>query len=416
MSLNLDLINILIALAAATNLLYGFLVYTRNKSSASNLSFFALAWATTMWGLTMIVFRSTSSTEIALFAARGLYVAAAAIPTFFVLFAALFPNTKYTLSWQKTLVLFTPLSAITLLIFAPSIFIQNIILEKASENIILFNFTAHVIYALYVAGMFLLSYLLLIRKYIHHKGVLRSQIIYILLGALVPTLVGLFSNLLLPLYNEFRWNWVGQISIAVTTSIITYGIFRHRIFNIRIIATEILIFFVWFIAFLRIIFAETQTAIIFNVIAFLALLLVGVWLIRSVSREVDTREKLEELTGKLQHANARLRELDRQKSEFLSIATHQLRGPLAGIRGHLSLILDGSYGKVSERSLDIIRKIFISSGLLTQTINDFLDVSRIEQNSMQYDMTTFKCSDLLNEVVEELQPIAAERKLTLTFV
>ncbi|PCI30118.1 hypothetical protein COB52_01795, partial [Candidatus Kaiserbacteria bacterium] len=94
---------------------------------------------------------------------------------------------------------------------------------------------------------------------------------------------------------------------------------------------------------------------------------------------------------------------------------HQLRGPLAGIRGHLSLVIDGSYGEISKKAHEIIGKVFESSGLLTKTINDFLDVSRIEQGSMQYDRKKFEAQELVKDVVEELQPIASGRGLELTF-
>jgi len=415
MMLEFDTINTLIALAAVTNLIYGFLVYKRNKNSANNIAFFLLTVAVTVWGVAMIIFRSTESNAVTLAASYWLYAAAAAIPTFFVLFASLFPKDSYSLTRKQTFLIFAPLAAITLIIFTPSLFIESVLQQHGKENIIVFNTSLQIIYALYVAGMFLASYAILIKKYRASTGVLRSQVIYILIGAMVPTLVGLFSNLLLPLYNEFRWNWMGQISIAVTTGVITYGIFKHRIFDIRVIATEILIFVVWFIAFMRIVFASSTTAVLFNIFTFLILLAVGLGLIRSVTREVETREKLEKLTKELKVVNTRLRELDRQKSEFLSIATHQLRGPLAGIRGHLSLIVDGSYGKIPERAKDIIEKVFSSSGLLAQTINDFLDVSRIEQGSMQYEMKEFECNELVADVQQELTAVAKDRKLELSF-
>ncbi|MBF05548.1 hypothetical protein CL644_02470 [bacterium] len=416
MNLSFDTINALIALATVANLLYGFLVYKRNSASASNIAFFLLTIAVTGWGVTMIIFRSTTTLEIALNASYWLYAAAAAIPTFFLLFTILFPSEKYILTSKHTAYIFIPFSLVLFSIFYPDLFVKTVIFETGKEHIIVFEPLLHIGYALYVSGMFFASYFVLIRKYTKNAGVLRSQVIYILIGALVPTFVGLFSNLLLPIIGEFRWNWMGQISIAVTTGIITYGILRHRLFNIRIIATEILIFIVWFIAFLRIIFSDTPSAVIFNTIAFLALVTVGFWLVRSVSREVDTREELEVLTKQLKKANDRLKELDRQKSEFLSIATHQLRGPLAGIRGHLSLIIDGSYGEISKKASEVIIKVFEASGTLAGTINDFLNVSRIEQGRMQYDKEHFSCSELVKDITEELQPVAQTRNLELEFI
>lgn len=416
MNISFDTVNILIALATVANLLYGFLIYKRNNSSASNIVFFLLTLAVTGWGVTMILFRSTGDAGVALMTSYWLYAAAAAIPTFFLFFALLFPNERYSVKFRYTVSIFGVFTLVLVSILIPNFLIKTVILSSGNEHTIIFEPILHILYAVYVSSMFLIGHFVLVRKYLKSTGVLRSQIIYILIGALVPTFVGLFSNLLLPIYGEFRWNWMGQISIAVTTGIIMYGILRHRIFNIRVIATEILIFILWFIAFLRITFSDTPTSVIFNTVAFIALIIVGLWLVKSVSREVDTREKLEILSKKLKKTNDRLKELDRQKSEFLSIATHQLRGPLAGIRGHLSLIIDGSYGEVPKTALDIIIKVFESSGVLTGTINDFLNVSRIEQGRMQYDREDFRCSVLVEDIVSELLPIAQARKLELIFV
>lgn len=415
MILEFDIINILIALSTVANLLYGFLVYKRTQGSTSNSLFFLLAIAVSAWGISMIVFRSADSVLPALVAARWLYAAAAAIPTFFLLFALLYPQKKYTLRHRTTALVLIPYTFITLLVFLPNAFIQSVVINATGEHSIIFDQNLHVLYAFFVAGVFSTGYIALIRTYLKQKGLVRMQIVYILFGAMVPTLVGLFTNLILPIYGYFQWNWMGQISIAATTGLITYGILRHRIFNIRVIATELLIFVVWVIAFLRIVLSKDTAAVVFNTVAFGALILVGYWLIKSVTREVETREKLEKITHKLQETNDRLKELDRQKSEFLSIATHQLRGPLAGIRGHLSLIIDGSYGSIPERARDVITRVFTSSGLLAQTINDFLDVSRIEQGRMKYEMRDFDCDGLIAGIVEELRPVAEDRKLELSF-
>ena len=61
------------------------------------------------------------------------------------------------------------------------------------------------------------------------------------------------------------------------------------------------------------------------------------------------REEIEKLAKNLEHANDRLRILDKQKSEFVSIASHQLRSPLTAIRGYVSLIEEGNFGPVPEK-------------------------------------------------------------------
>jgi len=71
----------------------------------------------------------------------------------------------------------------------------------------------------------------------------------------------------------------------------------------------------------------------------------GILLIRSVRNEIKRREEVEKLSNELKSANIQLKKLDQAKSEFLSIASHQLYTPLTAIRGYLSMILEGDYGK-----------------------------------------------------------------------
>lgn len=127
-------------------------------------------------------------------------------------------------------------------------------------------------------------------------------------------------------------------------------------------------------------------------------------------------KKVEERTEDLTQANMRLQELDKKKSEFVSISSHQLRTPLTAIKGYASLLLEGSYGEVPEKLKDPLQKIFDSSTLMTVTISDFLDVAKIEEGKMQYDTTVFDLKQLVTEVVTEFKAIAARKNITLTFL
>ena len=79
----------------------------------------------------------------------------------------------------------------------------------------------------------------------------------------------------------------------------------------------------------------------------------------------------------------RLKQLDEAKSDFLSIASHQPETPLTAIKGYASMILEGSYGKISETTKGAVDKIFQSSQ--RRFDNRRLWTSHIEQGTMQYD-------------------------------
>lgn len=112
---------------------------------------------------------------------------------------------------------------------------------------------------------------------------------------------------------------------------------------------------------------------------FLLVVIAGYFLIRSVKREVERKEDLQKLSDSLAKANDRLEELDKQKSEFISIASHQLRTPLTAIRGYISLALEGSYGDIVNTEItDIFHKIYTIDLRLSQLVEDLLNVSKIE--------------------------------------
>ena len=135
----------------------------------------------------------------------------------------------------------------------------------------------------------------------------------------------------------------------------------------------------------------------------------GVALVRSVRKEIKQRERIEKQEKALEAANARLKELDQLKSEFVSLATHQIRGPISAIKGYASMLLEGDYGAIEEKAREPIQTIADSSAALAGIVQDFLDVSRIEQGRMKYEFTVFDFGKLARSVAEELAP-TIERK------
>jgi signal transduction histidine kinase len=125
--------------------------------------------------------------------------------------------------------------------------------------------------------------------------------------------------------------------------------------------------------------------------------------------ETQVKERTKELTI----ANSRLRELDRMKSEFVSIASHQLRTPLTATKGYISMLLEGSYGDLSRNVHDTLSKVYASNERLVRIVNDLLDISRIERGKFQYTFRKISLPDLLESAVKELTIAAAIQKLSI---
>lgn len=126
--------------------------------------------------------------------------------------------------------------------------------------------------------------------------------------------------------------------------------------------------------------------------------------------------EVDKATKELKIANIQLKKLDVAKSEFISIASHQLRTPLTVIKGYVSMIQQGDFGKVPDSIIGPCDKIFKSTMRIIGLVEDLLNISRIESGRMKFDFEDVNLSDLVQDVFEELEQHAKNRGLEFTFI
>ncbi len=117
----------------------------------------------------------------------------------------------------------------------------------------------------------------------------------------------------------------------------------------------------------------------------------------------------------LKRANSRLQILDRQKTEFLSIASHQLRTPLSIIKGYIELISDGAYGHVSKKLDAVLKDMADSNERLVKLVDDFLNISRIEQGRTKYSFKEQSIAPIIQSVVDELLQRAEQANIKISW-
>ena len=121
------------------------------------------------------------------------------------------------------------------------------------------------------------------------------------------------------------------------------------------------------------------------------------------------------LYEQLTEANEHLKEIDQVKSEFMSIASHQLRTPLSGIMGYLSMLVDGDYGGFKEDQKDILEQVLEASKRMVRLVNVFLNITRIEAGRFKLDRQKVQLNELIKSGIQELRSRAQEKHLKLTF-
>ncbi|MEK7158825.1 MAG: GAF domain-containing sensor histidine kinase, partial [Patescibacteria group bacterium] len=134
-----------------------------------------------------------------------------------------------------------------------------------------------------------------------------------------------------------------------------------------------------------------------------------------VTRNLRLYHKVQEANAKLKEANEHLKQLDTAKSEFMSIASHQLRTPLSGIMGYLSMLTEGDYGKFTAEQEDVFDNLLDATRRLVRLVNVFLNVTRIEAGRFQLDLTPVDMQKVIEEEMGELRVSAQRKNLKLTF-
>lgn len=110
---------------------------------------------------------------------------------------------------------------------------------------------------------------------------------------------------------------------------------------------------------------------------------------------------------------ANLREFDRLKSDFISVAAHQLRTPLSGVKWVLKLLLDGDLGAITTEQKEMLKRGFDTNEKMIQLVNDLLNVSRIENGKFGYAFERNDFSKLLKTLVENSELAARARGIEI---
>src|SRR5436309_9952796 len=134
----------------------------------------------------------------------------------------------------------------------------------------------------------------------------------------------------------------------------------------------------------------------------------------------ELRERVREATAELADQNELLRrqafqleQASAAKSQFLANVSHELRTPLNAIMGYTHLMLEGVSGLMTPPQLDKLGRIDANARHLLAVINDLLDIARIESGKMPIQIERFGLPELIDEVMEEVEPVIAGTRLAV---
>lgn len=107
------------------------------------------------------------------------------------------------------------------------------------------------------------------------------------------------------------------------------------------------------------------------------------------------------------------KELERAKTEFVSLASHQLRTPLTTVKWNIDLLLNSQTFTVPDEARTFLEKIYVGNERMIELVSTLLNVSRIEMGTVPVYIKEVNIRDLIQDVYDELEPLAAEKHIAL---
>jgi signal transduction histidine kinase/CheY-like chemotaxis protein len=124
--------------------------------------------------------------------------------------------------------------------------------------------------------------------------------------------------------------------------------------------------------------------------------------------------RVEERTIELSSANASLSRAAKMKDEFMASMSHELRTPLAGILGLSEALASQVYGEINDRQKNAINQIHQSGDMLLKTINDIIDLSRIQTNQIELDKNPFEIENLCQSCIRLIKLQAIRKNISVS--
>lgn len=375
-------------------------VYSAGTKEKSNQWFSVMTFSLILWvNFAYLGASANDSFNSVLFYRLNFgFVSLSALAGYF--FIVYFPKAKKRFPFLDKLVVIT-----TSVFFALSIF-TNLVVEKVEFRSwgpdIVFGKTGDIFSV--IAALWLFSIILpLFGKYLKSSLGEKLKIEYFLIGGFIFFLFNLIFNIIFPIvFNSVRYQHLGDFSAIFLLGFTAYAIVKRELFGTKVVITTIFVALISIMLAVDALFFTTEFMLrAFKGVVIVLFLYFGYLLVKSVINEIKRREQVEKLS--------------RAKSEFISIASHQLRTPLTAIKGYISMVLEGTYGKIPLKARKPMERVNESNNRLIRLVNNLLSVSRIESGKLKMNWEETSIEDVISSVLGIFEIEAKEKNIYLKF-
>lgn len=280
-------------------------VLLNNRRSVVHQSFSLLGFSISLWILSNVLINLTYDHVLSLQFVRIAIIWVALLPIFFNQFIRnlYFPD---DINYKKLSNAFIYGSWVVTLFI--------ILLSQTSLNVKSISFESwgvgyqpgilYMILLFYMLIVFGFPFLFLVKISRNQLNPNRHQARLILLGACITVILSIFTNIIFPFLGYGFASIFGPPTVLIFLLFVAYSITKHRLFNIRVIAIEVVIFILWVTLVFQIFTAKTHEDLAIRIAVLATSVIFGILLIRSTLNEIKQQEQIDKLSNELRKAYA----------------------------------------------------------------------------------------------------------------
>lgn len=103
------------------------------------------------------------------------------------------------------------------------------------------------------------------------------------------------------------------------------------------------------------------------------------------------------------------------KSDFVTLASHQLRTPLSGIKWYTEILLSEKHDSLTDRQKKYLKEVYRSNERAISLVNDLLDVSRIQEGHIHLELRAVRIEKVIQEIIDSFESIIQANKVDVNF-
>lgn len=400
----------------AINIALGIIVFFGRPKDRVRRYFVLFVFAIAFWILTLYFFYRLTDPVLVYEFGKLNFVFAELIFYFLALFVEVFPGENSSISRRRLWLISSWTAGLVLLTqFTP--FVDRAELIDGPERSTVFG-PLYPLFILHCVFFAVYSVVRLVRKYrrISAGDVRRYQITYFAIGWAFTVVLAIATQIIIPYFTgNYDFQNIGPAWTIFLVGATAIAIVRHRLLSLKVVAAEFFATAVILVYVIEVGYSRTLNEIVIRSAGLLITVFFAMLLIRSVRAEVQRREEVQKLAVDLRLANTKLAEMSDMKSNFISIASHQLRAPIGGVRAYLSMLRDGDFGKLGKKLDDVIDLNLDTLNHTLHVIETFLNVTRIEAGKMDLNREPVDLCVMTREIYRELALSASRKKIRLVF-